>query len=69
MKIIVFESPTPNLLAVFLVLMSLSSGCAFTDVVVSLPQPEPTVGQLGGAGRKVYVPTFLDQRNSKEPSR
>jgi hypothetical protein len=47
-----------------LVLGSLVSGCAFTNVDVSFPTTA-TASYSGGQGRALIIPTFVDQREIK----
>ena len=47
----------------FLVLFGgLTSGCAFTDITIQMPQPGVSTKSSGGNGRALLVPTFVDKR-------
>ncbi len=58
---------TSNFLRTVLVavLTSVVSGCAFSDIRVSLPT-QPTSGYSGGDSRVLMVPKFIDQREIKD---
>src|SRR5437899_2241061 len=47
------------------ILVTLVSGCAFSNISVSLPM-QPTSGYSGGDNRVVTVPKFIDQREIKD---
>ena len=47
-----------------LILGCVVSGCAFSNVDVSLPKA-PTTGYSGGQGRALVIPAFIDQRQDK----
>ncbi len=47
------------------ILSSIVSGCAFSNIQVSLPT-QPTSGYSGGDNRIVTVPKFIDQREIKD---
>jgi len=47
------------------ILASVVSGCAFSNISVNLPT-QPTSGYSGGDNRVVSVPKFIDQRDIKD---
>lgn len=49
---------------VVVMLGTVVSGCAFSNVSVTLPT-QPTAGYSGGANRVLSVPKFIDQRQMK----
>lgn len=50
--------------AAILFLGGVVSGCAFSNIDVSLPTA-PTSGYSGGQGRALVIPAFVDQRQDK----
>lgn len=55
----------PSRMYAIVMLGGLVSGCAFSNVDVSLPTGS-TTGYSGGQGRALIIPTFVDQRQIKE---
>ena len=47
------------------ILATIVSGCAFSNISVNLPT-QPTSGYSGGENRAVLVPKFIDQRDIKD---
>ena len=50
---------------VFVILSAVVSGCAFSNISVTLPT-QPTSGYSGGDNRVLTVPKFIDQREIKD---